>query len=49
MKRRIVWLLGLTLAFLIMRPPAGLMDLILERATAGRLRLATPSGTLWHG
>lgn len=49
MKRRIVWLLGLTLAFLLMRPPAGLMDVILDRSTAGRLRLATPSGTLWHG
>ena len=36
-------------AALIVGAPASLVDLALERASAGRVRLAQASGTLWSG
>lgn len=49
MLRRAFWLLGLLLIFIVARPPAGLMDALIDRASGGRMRLALPEGSFWHG
>lgn len=46
---RLALFLFLTLAILLVRLPAGLMDTIAERASAGKLRLSSTEGTFWAG
>lgn len=46
---RLALFLLLTLVILLARLPAGLMDSIAERASAGRLRLSSTEGTFWTG
>lgn len=46
---RLALFLLLTLAILLLRLPAGLMDSVADRLSAGKLRLTSTEGTFWAG
>ena len=46
---RLALFLFLTLTILLVRLPAGLMDHVADRASAGKLRLTSVEGTFWAG
>ena len=49
MRRKLLLLAALTLAFLVARAPARLVDGLVARVTDGNLRLMQAEGSLWHG
>lgn len=49
MWKRLLFVVLLAVAIIVVAAPASLMDVLLAKATGGRLRLMQTSGTLWHG
>ena len=47
--RKLLFLAALTLALLLAKAPAGLVDGLVKRLTDGGLRLQQAEGSLWHG
>ena len=47
--RKLLFLAALTLALLLAKAPAGLVDGLVKRLTDGGLCLQQAEGSLWHG